>query len=226
MFEYDFESILDTPQMLRVCNSWISDKDKMVRLAESDGRPVWKIIQDSVLGMVGEQGAYNWVSQLYKCEEPFFGVLERDAGIWSKDLIALEDVQIKTPSGNIQVVERSATCKAQFVSATHKLGDKEPSWTFQDKTSDRFADPMISDPNCNKLLIACWIQDAWKGGEVHYRNPRKAYGLGFRWKVRMNCFWWPDVFPYLGEMHVKDLRSKKKALYYKDIRHLCAKLLK
>jgi len=175
--------------------------------------------------MIGEQGSYNWICKYYKCEQPFFGVLERDATIWSKDLVTLEDVRIRTSSGNIQVVERSISCKSQFCSVTHRLGDKEPSWTFQDKTFDRFADPMLLDPLCNKLLIVCWVNDEWEGGEVYYKNPSKAYELGFRWKPRMTCFWWPEVSPYLGEMHVKDLRNKKKALYYKDIKHLRAKLL-
>lgn len=231
MFEYDFESILDESQMLAICNSWISDKPKMESLAGSDNRPLGKIIQDAVLGMVGEQGSYNWVSKYYECEQPFFGVLKRDAGIWSKDLITQEDVRIRTAAGNVQIVERSISCKSQFHTATYRLKDKdglpheEPSWTFQDKTDDRFADPMLSDPNCNKLLIVCWVDDRLDGGNVYYQNPKAAYEKGFRWRPRMCCFWWPEVFKHLGEMARKDLRDKKRALYYKDIKHLRAELL-
>ncbi len=225
MFKYDYESVLGTSQMLAIRNGWIYDENKMQNLAESDNRDTNKIIQDVVLGMVGEQGAYNWLSKNYKCKQPFFGVLERNEDIWSRDLVSLEGVRIKTAYNSTQIVERSISCKSQFCSITHGLGDSEPSWTFQDKTVNRFPDPMLRDPLCNKLLVACWINDKWDGGEVYYRNPTKAYKLGFRWKVRMVCFWWPDVFPFLAEMHREDLRDKKRALYYVDIKHLRSEIL-
>lgn len=226
MFKHDFEYILDSSDMSDIYGGWISDKDKVRRLAESDRTTPEKVIKDIIVGMIGECGAYHWVSQYYKCEYPNFGIMERDAEIWTKDLMALEDIRIKTATGNIQTVLRSVSCKSQFYSLTEGIGDVEPSWTFQLKIKGRFPDPMLSDPNCNKLLVVSWVDDHWDGSNVNHSNPRKAYReYGFRWKPKMSCFWWPDVFPYLAEPRMKKLIGMKKALYYQDIKHLRAELL-
>lgn len=225
MFEHDFEHTLSVPDMKGIYGGWISDEAKVQRLADSDGTTPEKVIKDIIVGMIGECGSYHWISQDHQCEPPEFGVLERDEKIWSKDLIALEDIQVETAAGNVQTVLRSISCKSQFYSLTAGIGDSEPSWTFQLKIKGRFPDPMLSDPNCNKLLIVNWVDDRWDGGNVNQSNPRKAYKSGFRWEPKMTCFWWPDVFPHIKEPRMKHLSGKKKALYYEDIKHLKAKLL-
>lgn len=221
MFEYS----LSRSDMTEIYNGWISDPEKIQRLADSDGSTPAKVIKDIIVGMIGECGAHHWVSQFYKCAPPEFGVIKRDAKIWDKDLIPLEDVRIVTASGEKRTVLRSISCKAQFHSLTLGISDTQPSWLFQLKIAGRFADPMLANPNCNKLLIVSWVDDRWEDGYVLQSNPRKAYNKGFRWKPKMHCFWWPDVFPHLAEPRKKALQGKKKALYYEDIRHLRAKLL-
>ena len=228
MFEHDVEFELSGPQTTEIhVGSWITDEDKMRRLAESDGVAVAKVKKDAIVGMIVERGGHIWVSQDHKCEQPDFGVVERNDKIWGKDLVLLEDLRIKTASGQEQVVMRSVTCKGQFYSMTREvLRHTEPSWTFQLKTTGRFADPMLSDPHCNKLFIAGWVDDGWKDGKnVNQLYPSTVCKLGFRWRPRMVCFWWPDVFPHLADPQREDLRKKKRALYYKDIKHLRAEIL-
>lgn len=220
-----FEYTLSSSDMNEIYNGWISDADKVQRLADSDRSKPEKVIKDIIVGMIGECGSYHWVSRFYRCELPKFGVLQRNAGIWEKDLIPLEDVRIQTALGKNQTVLRSISCKSQFRSLTRGIGDVKPSWLFQLKTKGRYADPMLSDPHCNKLLIVNWVDDRWKDGWVLQRNPRMAYKEGFRWKPQMVCFWWPDVFPYLADPRKEHLLGKKKALYYADIKHLKATLL-
>jgi len=109
-----FEYVLTSSDMCEIYNGWISDKDKVQRLADSDGSTPEKVIKDIIVGMIGECGGYHCVSRFYKCESPEFGILERNSEIWDKDLIPLEDVRIKTASGNIQIVLRSMSCLRWF----------------------------------------------------------------------------------------------------------------
>lgn len=223
-FKQDYECTLSRSDMNEIYNGWFSDDEKIQSLADSDGTTPEEVRKNIIGGMIGECGSHHWVSQHYECEPPEFGIIERDEEIWAKDLISLEDILIETVSGTTKTVLRSISCKSQFYSLTSGIGDIEPSWLFQLEGSGRFADPMLLDPTCNKLLIVSWVDDRWDEGNVNRINPRKAYKRGFRWKPKMVCFWWPEVFPYISEPRMKHLHGKKKALYYSDIKHLRSRL--
>lgn len=209
-------------------NSWIADKNKMSRIAQYDFRASSKIIRDVVTGMIGEWGAYHYLSSYgIDCEKPQCGVLERKSDIWDKDLSSLESIKIKTGTNKTQTVDRSVSCKAQLLSQTKNIGKCEPSWTFQKDLSNRHGDPMLKDPLGNKLLVVSWIDDYWEktGEPVPHRNPITPYRDGFRFCPQVTCFWWPDVFEYLDEPISTNLVGKKKCLYFKDIKHLQAKII-
>ncbi len=217
---------LSSNEAKSISTGWISDEPKMMSLAKSDGREIGDVYRDVVTGMVGERTSYHYI-QHHKvpCQAPDFGVLERNEAIWGKDLIALRNVRILTANKKLQIVDRSISVKNQFLSQTNKFNDSEPSWIFQlpcigKNGLPRYGDPLLKDGSLNKLLVVVWTNNYWNGDPVCCSKFRRLYEQGFRWTSQVACFWWPDVFPYLGEMHRKDLRSQKKALYYKDIKHL------
>jgi len=222
---------LNEAQARSITQGWISDDAKIQRIANSDGRTPREIIRDAVTGMVGEWGAYLYLKAYgIDCEEPDCGVITRDKGCWDKDLLALCDVHITNADGLSLIVDRSISCKAQLYSGTERIGDEEPSWTFQmpgvgHDGYKRHGDPMLlENVNVNKLLIVSWIDDRWKDGYVSYSKCRKPYSEGFCWTPQLSCFWWADVYPYLADPHKKSLIGLKKCLYYKDIKHLQAKI--
>ena len=221
----DKSFVLGPMEMNEIYNGWISDEEKLLRLAESDGRHVSYIVRDAITGMIGEWGAYHFMkSYNIPCRTPECGVLDRDKSIWGKDLLTLQDVRITTASGQEVIVDRSISCKAQFLSQTNGIGDVEPSWTFQMETPDRHGDPMLKDAKCNRLLVVSWINNVLDGVEVCYTDWKAAYKKGFRYRPEVSCFWWPDVAGDLDYPRNTDLADKKKCLYYENIWLFSAKV--
>lgn len=212
---------LGTDEMRSIYTGWISDQSKLKRISFSDGRSVELIVKDVITGMVGEWGAFHYMKHCgVVCEKPDCSVLKRDSSIWSKDLLALSPFRIITSSKEIVLVDTSITCKAQLLSMTNKIHEDLPSWTFQKETSNRHGDPMLNDPKCNKLLIALWINDRFEGSNVCCRYLKPLYDKGFRFRPKVFCFWWPQVWKYLKNPKNPNLIGKKKCLYLNDIKHL------
>lgn len=215
--------LLGDNESKEIYGGWISDEAKMQLIATSDGRPVKKIIKDAATGMAGEWGSYLYISGCgVLCKKPECGVMQRDAGIWNKDLMALEPFLINRADGKLQTVDQYISCKAQLMSQACSLG---ASWTFQRKTLDRHGDPMLEDPFFNKLLVVCLVDDSFNGKKVSFSHLKKAHEMGFHWRLHVACFWWPDVFAYLAPPKKVDLKNKKKCLYFKDIQHLQSRIV-
>jgi hypothetical protein len=223
---------LDLKETKAIYIGWISDKDKMEQMAKWDGRTPEEVARDVVSGLIGEWNGYHFIRDYgTDCKLPECGKIERDASIWGKDLITLESVQIYSANGTKRTVDNSMTCKGQFLSRTKCLGLSEPTWTFQLPTSDRPGDPILKNATANKLFVASWIYDYWFSPllgktTIRYIDPKVACKHGFRFRSQVGCFWWPDVYPYLSASIREDLRSKKKCLYFSDIKHLQARIIR
>lgn len=207
-------------------DSWLSDDAKIQQIADSDGKPVEWVYKDISTGMVGEWSGFHFATSFgLECENPDCKVLARTAKIWKNDLKALKDFYVRDAQGVIHKADKSILCKAQLKSMTHRIKDSLPSWTFQKDTYKRHGDPILDDPNAPHLVIGAWIEDDWKGRPVNHKGIRQVYKDGFRWKVEVACFWWPDVFPFLRGPKISKYSDKKKVLYWEDISHLQAEIV-
>lgn len=210
---------LTSEDMQPIYSGWVSDKKKVEKIAKLDGKSPKKVACNIITGMSGELCGYiDFTDKLgFECEPPDFGVRERNSEIWDKDLVCFEPVPF-IRNGKQMLASELVSCKAQMRSQTYSINDEYPSWTFQ-LPEGRRGDPILKQPNANKILMVAWVddyEDYDKKKIVDHLDPPDD----FVWKVKIKYFWWPDVFPFLDKPRLSFLAKKKRVLYYSDIKHL------
>lgn len=185
---------------------------KQDQYSKSDHISKSKATFDAKTGNIGEASADRLLKLMgIKTGGVDFGNLPQDSELWKKDIPLVNEIPLFC--GRTRHLCNEITVKTQMKSMAKRTG---LSWTFQDKTSGRFADPILSRPQAKTVVIACSVDDQLHGHPVDPLNCSKETSEGFEWKARIRFFYWPQVFELLSDPISTKLRGMKKCLYYRD----------